>query len=736
MNQSFLEELNPAQRAAAEVEDGPVLVLAGAGSGKTKTLVARIAFLLQKGVFGSQILAVTFTNKAAKEMRQRLGDLLGGGDLALPFLGTFHGICVRILRKEAANIGIASNFVIYDDGDRNQLIKQILKNNLRLSDTKQARPVLSLISKFKNDGLDASDLEFAAKTPIEKITAEAWPIYSRRMNELGALDFDDLILKTVELFAGDEDLRREYQFKFKYILVDEYQDTNPVQYKLLKLLVNENQNIFVVGDDWQSIYSWRGADYKIILNFEVDYPNAKLIKLEENYRSSQNILDAAHKIITKNSSRSNKKLFTSKGAGEKVELLQASSESHEADLVLNTVQDLRSNEDYQFKDFVVLYRTNAQSRSFEESCMRRGIPYQIIGGLRFYERKEVKDLLAYLRFIYNCNDAVAFERIINTPTRGIGAKSLSLILESARQVGSLESALNSPLNLSGKAAKSLADFWSRLKKVKLEAQKLSVAELIEVVIAQFSLDSFYDDSTPQGMERVENLRELVSVAAAQGAVDLGQFLEDVALVSDLDNMRSDGDCITLMTIHGAKGLEFPVVFVAGLEEGVFPHSRSNFSQEELEEERRLAYVAMTRARERLYLVYATRRLIFGGTQFNPPSRFVTELMEEGIVSVMNPIASHTNLLFGNSGGGSGMSFGGSSQSSFGSQSLFAEAEQVNKVLENPKKPESLSLNEGSKVRHPKFGIGTVVELNEPMATIVFSGKPVQIHLEYAPLSLA
>lgn len=740
MPEDFLKELNPAQYEAATSLDGPVLVLAGAGSGKTKTLVYRIAHLLRSGVYPSQILAVTFTNKAAKEMRERVEQLvstLSGGqatDFALPFLGTFHSICVRILRREGQHIGIPSNFVIYDDGDRMQLIKQILKNDLRIQDIKQARPILSLISKMKNDGLTLEDLDFSAKTPTEKLTAEAWPIYKRRMDDLGALDFDDLILKVAELFTTSQEVREAYKSRFKHILVDEYQDTNPIQYKLLKSLTEERSNIFVVGDDWQSIYSWRGADYRIILNFEQDFPGAKVIKLEQNYRSTQNILDAAHKIITKNSSRSNKKLFTEEGGGKEVELLQASSETHEAEMIVTKMRDLMVEEGRQWKDFVILYRTNAQSRTFEEAFMRTGTPYQIVGGIRFYERKEVKDLISYLRLIYNLNDSVSFDRVINIPTRGIGAKSLLAIQNSAAEKGSLSAALTDLENcpgLSGKALTSAQQFYSKIEKIRGELLKHSVADVIQVVISQFGLDEFYNDNTPQGIERLENLRELASVATSQGATDLGAFLEDVALVSDLDSLSPTGDTVTLMTIHGSKGLEFPVVFVAGLEEGVFPHSRSAYNQEELEEERRLAYVAMTRAREALYLVYATRRIIYGNPQNNPPSRFVTELLDDNIIKVspgftLNP----TSILFG----------GGGNQS-YGSQNIFKEADQVNQTLSDggfkqEVKPETNnSLKEGAKVSHPKFGVGTVVEISEPMATIVFQSGPKQLHLEYAPLSL-
>jgi len=590
---------------------------------------------------------------------------------------------------------------------------------------------------MKNDGLSLEDLSFSAKTPTEKLTSEAWPLYKKRMDDLGALDFDDLILKVAELFTTSKEVREAYKSRFKHILVDEYQDTNPIQYKLLKALTEEKSNIFVVGDDWQSIYSWRGADYRIILNFEQDFPGAKVIKLEQNYRSTQNILDAAHKIITKNSSRSNKKLFTEESGGREVELLQASSETHEAEMIVTKMRDLMVEEGRQWKDFVVLYRTNAQSRTFEEAFMRTGTPYQIVGGIRFYERKEVKDLISYLRLIYNLNDSVSFDRIINVPTRGIGAKSLLAIQSSAAEKGSLSAALADLANctrLAGKALSSAQQFYSKLEKIRSELLKYSVADIIQIVISQFGLDEFYNDNTPQGIERLENLRELASVATSQGATDLGAFLEDVALVSDLDSLSSTGDTVTLMTIHGSKGLEFPVVFVAGLEEGVFPHSRSAYNQEELEEERRLAYVAMTRAREALYLVYATRRIIYGDPQNNPPSRFVTELLDENIIKVspgftLNP----TSILF--SGGGI------KSGQTYGSQNIFKEAESVNQTLSDggfkqEVRPETnTALAEGSKVSHPKFGIGTVVEISEPMATIVFQSGPKQLHLEYAPLNL-
>jgi DNA helicase-2/ATP-dependent DNA helicase PcrA len=547
-------------------------------------------------------------------------------------------------------------------------------------------------------------------------------------------------------------------------MVDEYQDTNPVQYKLLSLITDPSSNIFVVGDDWQSIYSWRGADYRIILNFEQDFPNAKVIKLEQNYRSTQNILDAAHRIITKNSSRSEKKLFTEEGRGKEVELLQASSENHEAELIISKMRDLMLQEDHKWKDFVVLYRTNAQSRSFEEAFMRTGTPYQIVGGIRFYERKEVKDLIAYLRLIYNLNDYLSFERIINTPARGIGAKSLAAISNFREQRGSLSLSLqdihNCP-NLTGKALTSASNFSQKILKLSAEQNKHSVADLIQIIISTFKLDEFYNDNTPQGIERVENLRELASVATAQGATDLGAFLEDIALVSDLDGLADSTDTVTLMTIHGSKGLEFPVVFIAGLEEGVFPHSRSAYSQEELEEERRLAYVAMTRAREALFLVYATRRIIYGNPQNNPPSRFVTELLDEQIIKVapgftLNP----TSILFGSPT--SNTSFREPAAHPFpeepasiplprerlgeGFNNLFQEAASVNQALkssESQSLPAStpplgeggLNLTPGTKVLHPQFGVGIIEEINDHMATITFKTGQKQLHLEYAPLSL-
>ena len=624
-----LEGLNDAQKEAVLATHGPLLILAGAGSGKTKTLTHRIAHLIaEEGIWPNEILAVTFTNKAAREMRERLSKLLGQPNTRsfMPWMGTFHGICVRLLKIEGSHIGIPKNFVIYDEDDRSGLIKQAMKS--RGINDRQVKPraVSAAISNAKNQLLTPDDLLARANYPFETTVAEIYKDYEVAKKAAGALDFDDLLLETVRLFDDAPEIRVKWQASFKHILIDEYQDTNAAQYRIVKSLVGPDKNICVVGDDWQSIYSWRGADFTNILNFERDFKGAKVVKLEQNYRSTGAILDAAQNVISKNQTRTDKKLWTAAGEGAPVQVHETYDELEEAQLVASRIGTQTQIGARKASDFTVLYRTNAQSYTLERAFLQQRIPYKIVGGVRFYDRKEVKDILAYLRLVFQPNDRMSFSRIANVPTRGVGATSLERFL--TWQAGSgldIVSALvgveSSPV--SGKARQSLARLGEILRG--LQARIESGEEpsgLVEQVIARTGYRDFILDGTPAGEDREENLSSLVS--DARTFASLPDFLDEVALMSSADETAEDS--VTLMTLHAAKGLEFPVVFMVGMEEGIFPHSRVyEAGPSELEEERRLCYVGMTRAREELHFSYAASRMQFGQRGYNPPSRFLEDM---------------------------------------------------------------------------------------------------------------
>lgn len=605
------EGLNDAQRDAVETLTGPVLILAGAGSGKTKTLTHRIANLIEQGVSPYEILALTFTNKAAREMRERLAGLLGmeNSFSFMPWMGTFHSICVKILRIEAANVGLSSSFTIYDSDDRLALIKRAMKE-LKISDkTLKPRAAESAISKAKNEGKDPSEYAAEAFYPQQRNIAEVYERYEDMRMKADAVDFDDLLLYVAKMLKQRADLRAKWRAKFKHILIDEYQDTNHIQYKIVKALVNDERNICCVGDDWQSIYSWRGADFTNILNFEKDFPGAKVIKLEQNYRSTQNILDAAQKVIMQNTQRSDKALFTESGKGEPVTIEALRDEEAEANWVGNQIK--RSGRP--LSDFAVLYRTNAQSQAFEKAFMRLNLPYKLVGGVRFYDRREIKDVLAYLHLIVNPQDVIALTRVVNVPGRGIGAKSLEKILA------------GDTTSLTAKAKRAYTEFANTLEKLrKMQAEQKAPAEIIEELL---KLTGYRDyirvDEPMKADEREENLTALVGEAGKYETLD--EFLADAALMSSADENAGD-HAVTLMTLHAAKGLEFPVVFLTGMEEGVLPHTRAlEDSADDVEEERRLAYVGMTRAMQELFLSYAGSRYAFGGRTYNFPSRFLGEL---------------------------------------------------------------------------------------------------------------
>ncbi len=684
----ILEGLNPAQREAVEALEGPVLVLAGAGSGKTKVLTHRIANLILHGVRPNQILAVTFTNKAAKEMRVRLWNLLerqreaaighvdlmaqteqlrravGDADVSalglhsassttqqpgqvpgsfMPFMGTFHGICVRILRMEYLAAGIDRNFTIYDADDQLTLVRRIMRNLKIGKNEKGLTPkvVHGMILHWQNLGLKPADARKEAIYPNQKMAAEVYAQYEIEKAAASALDFEDLLSKTADMLAENAEVRAKWQKKFRHILIDEYQDTNAIQYRLIKLLVNEERNICVVGDDWQSIYSWRGADFTNILNFERDFPGAKVVKLEENYRSTGNILAASQKIINQNKTRTSKTLFTKAGKGDPITVENLMDESGEANYVARQIQKMTKS-GRSFSDFAVLYRTNAQSYAFEKAFMLARIPYKIIGGVRFYDRKEVKDVLAILKLIVNPRDRVSVERLAKNVLSGVGQASLDKLFAylDAHPEANLRNAAET---LAARAKLSLLRVANFLEEVAEASAGDDLADLVgaagaeildgatvlippsaivERAVKYFDFAGLLRAETPEGEERMRNLEVLASNASVYAALE--DFLADAALLSSADEATAK-DSVSLMTLHAAKGLEFPVVFIVGLEEGLFPSSRAESSEDELEEERRLAYVGMTRAMKDLFLTFASSRYAFGGRTYNEPSQFLLEL---------------------------------------------------------------------------------------------------------------
>lgn len=617
MNTNF--NLNKKQQEAVETVDGPVLIIAGAGSGKTRALTCRVAYLINGGIAARNILALTFTNKAAEEMKKRIFNLVGvqkqfSGDSL--FSGTFHSFCAKILREEAEKIGYKRNFVIYDDDDQTALVKRIMKDSA--IDPKRVSPgaVLSAISRAKSELVGSADFAASDGGYFQNIAAKIYPIYQDALAGANAFDFDDLIMKTVEVFRENPDVLEKYQDIYRYILVDEYQDTNFAQYILVKLLAQKYRNLCVVGDDWQCVYSWRNADFRNILNFEKDYPEAKVVKLEQNYRSTKNILDCAGAVIAENNFRTKKELWTENTPGAKLKICSVANEKKEGDFIAKEIPRLMEEGKYAFKDFAILYRTNAQSRALEESFLKADLPYRIIGGVKFYGRKEIKDILAYLRFIANPADLVGLQRIINVPPRGLGDFSPESVdyLKEAEKI--------SPRKF--EAAKKFRDFIAETSDL---AGKIPVSELIKIIIKETGYADWLGGGTPKEDSRLENIKELASVARNYGG--LNEFLEHAALISESDRADFKKDTVNLMTAHMAKGLEFPVIFIAGMEEGLLPHSRSLTAggAAELEEERRLCYVGMTRAKENLYLLFARRRLGFSGRRESVPSRFLANIPE-------------------------------------------------------------------------------------------------------------
>lgn len=649
--ENILDNLNKEQREAVQTIQGPLLVLAGAGSGKTKLLTSRIAYLIQNGVKPRNILAVTFTNKAAKEMKERLGNILGENVVKYMWVGTFHGICGRILRENIENYSFQSgkkldkNFSIYDENDSNAVIKQVIKK-LNLDDkVYQPKLVKSVISNAKNKMQDAYTFAtFARDFKSQKIAA-IYEEYENALNNNNAIDFDDMLLLTVKLLEQCKEVRQLYYDRFQHILVDEFQDTNMAQYKLINMLytnlepeIPDERSLCVVGDVDQSIYSWRGADYTIILNFQKDFKKTKLIKLEQNYRSTANILNVANAIIENNTERVDKVLYSQKGDGELIDYYEAQDEADEANFIASRIKQ-DSGGDY--NRYAILYRTNSQSRALEEACMAAGIPYRIYGGLKFYDRKEIKDIIAYLKLIYNPDDSQSFRRIVNVPKRAIGdttVKALSDFADS-KDVSLFEAIKEiEESELSPRVQSKLKDFAELILKFKNAVGSYSLQEFVTLVIEKSGyLAELQSQNTPESEADIENLQELVNVAGEfvpeESDNALGEFLQQVALVSDLDGMDDISNNVTLMTLHSAKGLEFPIVFLAGCDEGVFPHQRTFNIPSEMEEERRLMYVGVTRAEEKLYLSSAKRRQMWGEYKYYNPSRFIDEIPRQLLNSI-------------------------------------------------------------------------------------------------------
>lgn len=642
--ENILDNLNKEQREAVETVRGPLLVLAGAGSGKTKLLTSRIAYLIQNGVRPRNILAVTFTNKAAKEMKERLGNILGENVVKYMWVGTFHGICGRILRENIENYSFQSgkrldkNFSIYDETDSNAVIKQAIKK-LNLDDKVYApKLVKTVISNAKNKMQDAYTFATFARDFKSQKIAQIYEEYENSLNNNNAIDFDDMLMLTVKLLEQCKEVRQQYYDRFQHILVDEFQDTNMAQYKLINMLytnlepdIPDERSLCVVGDVDQSIYSWRGADYTIILNFQKDFKKTKLIKLEQNYRSTANILNVANAIIENNTERVDKVLYSQKGDGELIDYFEAQDEADEANFIASRIKQ-DSGGDY--NRFAILYRTNSQSRALEEACMAAGLPYKIYGGLKFYDRKEVKDIIAYLKLIYNTDDSQSFRRIVNVPKRAIGDTTVKNLSDFAdKEDISLFAAcqrIEDAVEIPPRTRSKLKDFSELILKFVNAKDSYSLQDFVTLVIEKTGyLTELQSQNTPESEADIENLQELVNVAGEfvpeEADNALGEFLQQVALVSDLDGMEDISNNVTLMTLHSAKGLEFPIVFLAGCDEGVFPHQRTFNIPSEMEEERRLMYVGVTRAEEKLYLTSAKRRQMWGEYKYYNPSRFIDEI---------------------------------------------------------------------------------------------------------------
>ena len=678
---NILDGLNKEQKMAVEHIDGPCLVLAGAGSGKTKVLTMRIANLINHGIYSKNILAITFTNKAAKEMRERINNVV---DENYAFVGTFHSFGLRIIRENYELLGLSKNFTIIDSDDGTSIIRKILKDLDYDYKTYSPGFIKNKISFIKNEMLSDSEAEKFLTSPPEQVALKVYYEYQKVLRRNNAVDFDDLLRLPVELFIQNEEVLDEYQEKYKYILIDEYQDTNEVQYKMIKKLAEKYRNLFVVGDINQSIYGFRWSNYKNILNFEKDYPEAVSITLNQNYRSTNTILNAANSVIKNNAESKEVNLFSELGEGVKVKYMRSYDEKHEVTLIMEEIKKLLES-GYEYKDIAILYRTNAQSRTLEEGMLKLNYPYKVVGSYYFYKRKEVKDLLSYLRLISNHNDDVSLERVINVPKRGIGTKSIEDLEGLAKEKNtSIFEVLNKPKEI---------EFKNLILELTEKSKNVDLTELIDIVLEKSGLKAEIEkDKTLESELRIENLMEFKSITEnyqkETGTVNLEDFLEDISLVADVSDHNDDNNVITLMTMHSAKGLEFRAVFLAGMEENIMPHAISLQEKDGIEEERRLCYVAITRAKERLYITNAKRRMLFGNTSMNPPSRFIGEI-EPNLIE-------KTETQF--------------------------EKEQNTFIKEKYYSDESTNYKHGEIVYHMSFGKGVVVDSDDRFVTVAFDKR--------------
>ncbi|NLJ26269.1 MAG: DNA helicase PcrA [Firmicutes bacterium] len=729
----ILNGLNDRQKEAVTHVDGPLLVVAGAGSGKTRVLTYRVAYLLaERGIPPYFILAVTFTNKAAKEMKDRIARLAGPlGEQV--WVATFHSTCVQILRREADKVGYQRNFLIFDTADQLSVVKAAIKD-LNLDSRKiEPRTALYAISGAKNELISPEEYDRKATDFWDKTIAQIYATYQRKLMAANALDFDDLIMATVKLFRTSPEVLGRYQDRFRYILVDEYQDTNHAQYVLVNLLAKKHRNLCVVGDADQSIYGFRGADIRNILEFEKDYPDAKVVKLEQNYRSTEKILESANAVIANNLGRKEKELWTDHEGGDPLFMYKASDEREEASFVAEEIQKLKKD-GHDYHESAILYRTHSQSRTFEEEFMRRGIPYTIVAGLRFYERKEIKDLIAYLRLLENPSDIYSLRRVINVPKRGIGDATLgrleSFALESNITAYEALQYVEQIPGLGGRGINALQRFYELMENLRSRVGKVSLTRLTEDVLSATGyVTELEAERTPEADGRIENLKEFLSVTKQYEeetpAAELAGFLEHVALVADVDSYDETADAVVMMSLHAAKGLEFPVVFLVGMEEGVFPHSRSLWEPGELEEERRLCYVGITRAMRRLYLTYAELRTLYGSTSQNFISRFIEEIPEDCI----NELHSSRVIDMGGNGKGKVLRFP--------SERIQEPAGKKHGAVDAGDS-QNAELKVGARVKHTHFGEGTVVavtgEGRETILTVAFPNQGIKRFLaEYTPL---
>ncbi len=733
MTTNFLEQLNPAQRESVESVDGPVLIVAGPGSGKTRVITNRIAHLvLNQKVRPYNIGAVTFTNKASREMKDRLTPLLGN-DAKMLTVGTFHSFCSMILRRSGEYLGLSNNFVIYDDDDQISAIKQSMKDVD--VDPKQFNPrsVLSTISNSKSQLVNFEGFNAQKSNYYEEVVSKIFERYEDILSQGSALDFDDLLLKTHQLLTESQDAANIYQKRFHYFMVDEFQDTNIAQYSIAKIISEISRNLCVVGDPDQSIYSWRNADIRNILSFQNDFPEAKILPLEQNYRSSQNILDAAKNIISQNEQRVDKNLWTTNDKGSLISIDEAYDEEEEARKVIREIQELVDNDDHSLSDFAIMYRVNAQSRSFEMACQRFGIPYQIVGGIKFYHRREIKDITSYLRLILNSEDDISLSRIVNVPPRGIGQRTLSEVNRIARQdnkslyesIISITSEDNTYHQLGNRAINSLKQFISCIDQLKNSAVDSDIMQLIDLTVSETGYRKYLetDENSEERMENIQEYRnssrEYSSVLALEGLVG---FLEGISLISDIDSLEEDIDSITLITLHQSKGLEFPIVFITGMEEGLLPHIRSldSGSPEELEEERRLCYVGLTRAEKKLYLTRAFRRGFRGTYEPTVPSRFLSDIptgliINKSAAETETPVTKSENKM---------LRFPKPTQWKNRSTSVVPSASDKNKTTARaaPTKRTVTKINVASSRNSKKFQIGDKVKHNKFGDGIVMSSE--------------